>query len=112
MRLIHRDEIPETGVSHDPAIRKRLYVPNGVVPKLTNFSQSVLRPGQLSPSHAHPDMHEIFLVESGLGVAVVDGEELRLKAGDCLVVEPGEAHSLQNASPDEDLHLTYFGIEE
>lgn len=112
MRHINCDSIPWTGVSHDPAIRKRLLVPNGVVPKLTNFSQSVLAPGQLCPAHTHPDMYEIYLVESGEGVLVLNGDDRPLRAGDCLVVAPGEQHSMQNRSADTPLHLTYFGIEE
>ncbi len=112
MRHIHRDDIPETGVSHDPEIRKRLFIPKGVVPKLTNFSQSVLKPGQICTAHTHPDMWEIYLVESGQGVLVLDGKEIPLVPGDCLLVDPGEEHSMQNRSADENLHLTYFGIEE
>jgi mannose-6-phosphate isomerase-like protein (cupin superfamily) len=112
MRHINRDQIPESGVSHDAAIRKHLLIPNGVVPKLTNFSQSVLQPGQLCPAHSHPDMYEIYLVESGEGVIVLDGKDVPLRSGDCLVVKPGEEHSMQNRSAEVPLHLTYFGIEE
>lgn len=50
--------------------------------------------------HAHSEMYEVYLVASGISLAVVDGVELPLQAGDILVVEPGEAHSFRHSSPD------------
>jgi mannose-6-phosphate isomerase-like protein (cupin superfamily) len=50
--------------------------------------------------HAHSEMYEVYLVASGSSLAVVDGVELPLQAGDILVVEPGEAHSFRHSSPD------------
>ena len=112
MKLVNRSQIPETGVSHDPEIRKKVFIAKGRIPKLTNFTQSILKPGQSCPSHAHPDMWEVYLVESGEGRMFLNGQEIMLRQGDCLIVDPGEEHSLQNFSPIDDLLLTYFGIEE
>ena len=112
MRLINRSQIPDTGVSHDPMIRKKVFIEKGRIPKLTNFSQSIIRPGQHCPSHHHPDMWEVYLVESGNGKMIINGKEVLLCEGDCLIVDPGEDHSMQNPSSSEDLLLTYFGIEQ
>lgn len=111
MKIVRAEQVPETGVSHNPEIRKRVLVSNGEVPKLTNFSQSVFAPGQVCHAHTHPDMYEIYLVSAGEGSITVDGEVVRLGVGDCLVVEPGEEHAMSNPSEQLDLHLTYFGIE-
>lgn len=112
MKLINCSEIEETGVSHDPSIRKKVFISKGRIPKLTNFTQSIIKPGQICPSHSHPDMWEVYLVQSGRGKIVLNGEELALREGDCLIVDPGEDHSMQNPDINEDLLLTYFGIEQ
>ena len=111
MHIQRGSEVPWQGVTHNPEIRKRVFVGNGVVPKLTNFSQSVFTPGQRCEPHAHRDMFEVYLVEGGCGVLVIDGVEVELSEGDSAVVEPGENHSMQNRSENEDLRLIYFGIE-
>ena len=111
MRLVNRSDISDTGVSHDPEIRKKVFIAKGRIPKLTNFTQSIIRPGQSCPAHVHPDMWEVYLVEAGEGRMVLNGEEIMLREGDCLIVDPGEEHSMQNSSPSSDLLLTYFGIE-
>ena len=112
MELINCSQIPETGVSHDSSIRKRVLIENGRIPKLTNFSQSTIKPGQHCPAHTHPDMWEVYLVEAGQGIMVLNGQQINLQPGDCLIVEPGEEHSMQNHSATDDVLLTYFGIEE
>ena len=112
MDLTNRSQIPETGVSHNKSIRKRVLIEKGRIPKLTNFSQSTIKPGQHCPAHTHPDMWEVYLVEAGHGIIVLDGEKISLQPGDRLIVEPGEQHSMQNHSTSDDLLLTYFGFEE
>lgn len=51
-------------------------------------------------SHAHDQMHEIYLVARGRSTAVVEGETVPLTVGDVLVVEPGEAHTFTSITPD------------
>lgn len=110
MRRVRLDSLPEEGVSHDPELRKRVLLRRGEVPHLTALSRAVLRPGQAATPHAHADMHEVFWVAAGRGEARVAGEALPLEPGDCLVVEPGEEHTVACAGDDE-LVLLYFGIE-
>jgi mannose-6-phosphate isomerase-like protein (cupin superfamily) len=50
--------------------------------------------------HRHAQMNEIYLVAKGRGVAVVDGKQVELVAGDMLVVEPGESHTFVESSVD------------
>ncbi|HEV7709674.1 MAG TPA: cupin domain-containing protein [Asanoa sp.] len=50
--------------------------------------------------HRHDTMNEIYLVARGHSIAVVDGEEVPLTAGDMLVVEPGEDHTFRSSSAD------------
>ncbi len=110
MKFISLEDLPETGVSHNPEIRKQIILARGDVPHLTNFSQSVLLPGQSVSAHAHTDMHEIFFVVSGAGRVRIDGDGKPFGAGACIAVEPGETHEIFNTG-DEELVLLYFGIE-
>lgn len=110
MKLISLDELPETGVSHNPEIRKRTMLARGDVPHLTNFARSVLLPGQVASAHSHAGMHEVFFVASGDGLIHIDGAPHRLAPGTCVAVEPGERHEITNDGP-APLVLLYFGIE-
>jgi mannose-6-phosphate isomerase-like protein (cupin superfamily) len=50
--------------------------------------------------HTHHQMHEIYLIARGTSVAVVNGSETPLAAGDMLVIEPGEQHTIRESSED------------
>lgn len=50
--------------------------------------------------HRHQQMYEVYLVARGESVAVVDGQRVPLRAGDMLLVEPGEAHTFSSSSQD------------
>ena len=50
--------------------------------------------------HAHDTMFEIYLVRSGSATAIVADEAVELRAGDVLVVEPGEVHTFRASTPD------------
>ncbi len=50
--------------------------------------------------HAHTRLTEIYLVARGTGEMRIEGETVRLAAGDMLVVEPGEAHTFLSSSPE------------
>ncbi len=110
MKLISLADLPEEGVSHNPEIRKRVLLRRGQVPHLTNFTRSVLLPAQTANAHIHPDMYEIFLVQSGTALVRINDHTHQLSAGDCLTIEPGEQHEITNTGATE-LVLLYFGIE-
>ena len=59
--------------------------------------------------HSHPDMGEVFVVQSGRGLITIDGITHDIRPGTCAVVEPGENHELENID-EEDLVLIHFGI--
>lgn len=50
------------------------------------------------PTHYHPAQAELFEVEQGAMVYVVDGKERRVEAGETLALPPGVAHKARNAS--------------
>mmetsp|Transcript_44815 Transcript_44815/g.72987 ORF Transcript_44815/g.72987 Transcript_44815/m.72987 type:complete len:151 (-) Transcript_44815:65-517(-) len=97
-------------VSHQPEITKRVMIKKGSVPHLTNFSQAKFKPRQRVEEHLHPDMFEVFFIESGEGLITVEGVEISVRPGSCIRVGAGEKHSVVNTSDSEDLVMTYFGI--
>ena len=50
--------------------------------------------------HLHKTMAEYFLLLAGDLRLWVNGETLEVKKGDLVLVEPGEAHQVLQASPD------------
>ncbi len=109
MKVASLAELADVAVSHNPAIRKQVMVPAGLVPGVLAFAQARFPPGQLAGAHHHQDMWEIFFVEQGEGTILVDRAETRLAPGVCVVVGPGEVHELANEGK-EDLVITYACI--
>lgn len=110
MKIVSLNKLADEAVSHNPLIRKRVFLRRGEIPHLTGFSRAVFPPGEAAKAHGHPDMFEVFLVESGTGLMRGEGREVPLAAADCIAVAPGEEHELVNTG-DGDLVLVYFGIE-
>ncbi len=54
----------------------------------------------IDEEHFHEQMFEVYLVAQGESTVVVDGQEIQLKQGDALVVEPNEIHTFVSSSED------------
>ncbi len=109
MKLIKLNEIPEKGVSHNPAIRKRIIIGNGEIPRVTNYARAVFSPGEKAGSHLHNDMAEVFTVESGRGEIRINDVAYVFDEGSTVVVEPGEVHEIINTGQTE-LVVNYFSV--
>lgn len=96
--------------SHNLKISKKVLIQKGQVPHLTNLTQAVFPANELANEHTHQDMYEIFFVEKGTGEVKINGKIIQVQAGDCITVEPGDAHEIKNSSS-ENLTITYMGIE-
>jgi quercetin dioxygenase-like cupin family protein len=109
MRLFHIDQIEETGVSHNPEIKKKVILDKNYIPKLMTFGQATFQPGQSVDSHTHTTMFEVFYIQSGKATFIVNGQSIDLKSGDCISIEPGEVHTQKNPFS-EPVTWLYFGI--
>ena len=109
MKLTKFSEIPEQGVSHNDAIRKRVMVEDGEIPEITHYARATFPPGEKAGSHKHLDMTEVFTVESGCGEIRIDHVAYVFSTGTTVVVEPGEDHEIINTGT-SDLVVTYFGV--
>jgi mannose-6-phosphate isomerase-like protein (cupin superfamily) len=59
--------------------------------------------------HLHTTTTEVFLVVAGTARAVVGGAAVELRAGDVLIVDPGEAHTFVEASEDYRAFVLHAG---
>ncbi|MDB4907473.1 MAG: cupin [Gemmatimonadetes bacterium] len=109
MKIVQLGAISDEPVSHNAAIAKRVLLRKGEAGAVTQFAQSRFAPGEVAPAHSHPDMHEVFFVQSGQGTAVVDGVSHELVRGTCITFAPGEVHEISNDGEAE-LVLLYFGV--
>ena len=109
-RVVRTEDLPWTGVSHDPTIRKQVILQSGDVPSLIGLHRSVFLPGQLAPEHSHVDMHEVFNIIRGRGVFAIDGEPVAVSAGTTVSLAPGQTHEVRNTGSEE-LELLYFGLQ-
>lgn len=60
--------------------------------------------GQDIPEEIHPDITQFIRVESGLGIATVDGKYYALGDGTSITIPPGSSHRIES-SGSEDLKL-------
>jgi len=109
MKLVHTKTLPELGVSHNEAIKKKVFLERGIVPQLMMFGSAIFKPGQLVETHKHDTMYEVFYIQSGKVDFVVNDKKIVLSEGDCITIEEGEYHSQCN-SYEVDVAWIYFGI--
>jgi quercetin dioxygenase-like cupin family protein len=96
MDLVTKSSTPEQSVSHDPDIKKRVFLKDGDVPGILQWATTTIGPGMTVSDHKHDDAREIFQVVEGSLEATVNGNQYALHEGDLLVVDPGEQHSFGN----------------
>jgi len=77
-----------------PGYRKRRLIDDAPLPAEVSLVQEVRFPkGASVPDHLHRVQTEVF-VALAPGTIIVGGEEVRMAAGDVVVCEPGEVHSV------------------
>lgn len=88
-------------------IEKKVMLKKGDVSNLMMFNWAKIKPGEYVESHKHDNMYEIFYGLSGKLRCVVDKKTINLEKGDCLVVNPNEAHAFNNPSKKDAVFLCY-----
>lgn len=62
-----------------------------------SLAEATIAPGSATTAHYHRVSEELYLVTSGRGRLVLDGEERVLEEGDCALIPPGAVHQIHNA---------------
>lgn len=71
----------------------------------------VPQPGeQPRPRHAHEDFEECIYVLSGTGCTEADSGLYPLKAGDTILIPPGERHATRNTGTEPLVLLCFFPV--
>jgi mannose-6-phosphate isomerase-like protein (cupin superfamily) len=109
MKFIKAADVEETGVSHNPDIKKKVFLANGFIPNITTFGQATFTPGQSVDIHAHETMYEVFYILEGKASFVINGEEVIAEKDSCVVIEPKEPHSQSNPF-NENVTWVYYGV--
>ncbi|NJB37142.1 cupin domain-containing protein [Croceivirga sp. JEA036] len=110
MKLVLQEDLPLQEVSHDPDIKKKVFLNKGDIPHLMMFSTATFTPGQSVETHKHDTMTEVFYIQKGMAEFTVEGKKYILKQGHCITIEAGEWHSQKNPF-DADVTWLYFGVD-
>lgn len=102
MKLHTPEKAEEKPVSHNPELKKKLLVPQGVG-CVAHISQIVLKPGDAASAHAHGDAAEVFYCVRGALTFLIDGNPVLLAKGSCLIVEPGEEHAIVEVAVESEM---------
>lgn len=62
-----------------------------------------LRPAEEIGMETHLENDQFFRFESGSGKVVINGEEILVKDGDCVIVPAGSQHNVINSAGDSEL---------
>ncbi len=80
-------------MSHSPSVKKRVLTKDPIS-CVRHLSRVALGPGDSAVAHSHSDGFEVFYCTGGEAVFRVNGKDVPVKSGDCLVVEPGDLHEI------------------
>ena len=83
---------------HDTNRLAIIFDPNTAATSLT-VCVEIFDPGGKTPPNRHQIAVEMFFVLKGEGVAKCDGKEVRIQAGDSILVRPTGTHQIMNTGP-------------
>jgi mannose-6-phosphate isomerase-like protein (cupin superfamily) len=106
MKLFSLSDTPYASVIHDPNLKKRILVPDNVLSCIRHISHIILPKGSKASLHKHLDTSEVFYCIRGTVIFSIKGTDTKLQEGQCLIVEPGEHHSIEDTP--EETELVYF----
>jgi mannose-6-phosphate isomerase-like protein (cupin superfamily) len=107
MKLFSLNETPYEPVSHEPGLKKRVLAKD-ILPSVKHISHIILQPGNSASEHSHSDYVEVFYCIRGDAVFSIKGENISIRKGHLLFVEPGEIHSILKVN--EETELLYLHV--
>ena len=64
-----------------------------------------LKPGEDIGLEVHHNLDQFFRIEEGVGEAIINGEQFKIKDDDVVIVPGGSKHNIVNTSKTKDLKL-------
>ena len=102
MRVIRGSEISFVPASHEdpqnPGVLKRILAKRDDLldGRIQMINWASLPASSQFQSHYHEDMQEVFIILKGPVAMTVNDDVTELNAGDAIVIEPREIHSMKN----------------
>ena len=91
-----------------PGKRSEQFVsPRNALEATTTITRVTLLPRAVSKPHSHPKAEQIWIVESGSGLLLGQGEPSELKPGDIVRTPAGHVHGIENTG---DGALVYISV--
>lgn len=109
MKIVYTNQLPEVGTSHNEDIKKKVFINKDEIPQLMMFGSATFKPGQTVETHKHDTMYEVFYIQNGKAEFIINDEKFIVNKGDCITIEQGEYHSMNNPFKKE-VTWVYFGI--
>lgn len=120
MRVVRGNELVFEAASHedpsDPGVLKKVLANKADLNpgRMQMLNWSVLKVGNSFQRHYHEDMQEVFVMIVGQARMHIEeadrpGLKVDLLAGDVILIEPREIHSMENTG-DEDVTYLVFGL--
>lgn len=97
MLIRHSNEVPSAKIKEkgvEGVFKQRLLTPEAGAPNFT-MRKFTVKKGGFTFYHEHDFEHEVYILE-GQGVARKEDEEIKIKAGDAILVPPHEIHQFVN----------------
>jgi len=86
----------------DPKLTQQIFISKNVI-----VVQYVYKPGLEFREHSHPQ-EQITIVQSGILLAIIDGEKVELKVGDICLISPNVVHSVNVLGDEEVKSISIF----
>lgn len=86
----------KTTLAHNQIKRKQLIKVGDLRSNIQTVNYAWLEAGESFEPHKHDDCEEIFFIIEGGGVFKINDNEFIVGPNDCIIVEKGENHSLEN----------------
>jgi mannose-6-phosphate isomerase-like protein (cupin superfamily) len=93
VQVIRRDEREPFITADGSEIRELAGIPSGNAEN-QSLAEATVPAGHDTIEHYHRTTEEIYLFASGSGRMRLGDEEREVRAGDCVVIPPGERHKL------------------
>ncbi len=115
MRFIAAEDRPFVPAAHenpdDPGVWKKVLLKRDdlINGRVQMFNWAKLPPGKTFAAHFHEDMLEIFIMLSGQAEIRVNDDTRTMAAGDTVVIDPREVHTMWNEG-EQDAEYLAVGI--
>jgi quercetin dioxygenase-like cupin family protein len=96
--VINSEELPKLHSTRDNRDRVDLVTEDILPTTDLKADRITYHPGDTAAAHSHPDCKHFFFILDGEGILYADDDELKLSAGDVVMLEENEVHWFENRS--------------